>query len=105
MIGIQYMGLNFYKYYFLPKNGVDYRYDDIKYEAKLSMMRNRLTIYFRTDPKTHLKSPAALLREYLQLVSREYITVPVPSFEKDLEKYGIWNIPDEQRNMPKGGQN
>jgi hypothetical protein len=42
-----------------------------------------------------------VLREYLELVSKEYTIKPRRTFKMDMEKCGLWNMPDEQRIMPK----
>jgi serine/threonine protein kinase len=77
------------KYDFIP--GSDYRYDDPEYGTKLSMLRDQLTIYYEIDPGKHVKSPGTLLREYLQLVSKEYTIKPEQSFMADMKDCGLWN--------------
>ena len=89
------------KYDFIPKTKGGYGIiedseDDAMtnaYEGKLSILRNQLTIYHRTDPETHVKSPGTLLRQYLRLVSKEYTIEPKQFFKGDLENCGLWNNP------------
>jgi hypothetical protein len=101
-------GLILHRYDFIPESKGGYGIiedseDDATanaYEGKLSRLRNQLMIYCEIDPErvtynevSRLKSPPALLREYLELVSKGYTIKPIPTFKKDMEKCGLWNNP------------
>lgn len=82
---------------FCPKRGDQYGIQD-SYEAQLLQVMNELTTdYYRNDPdaetsyESQLGNLHALLREYLELVSKDCTIEPEQSFKKDMLKCGLWN--------------
>jgi hypothetical protein len=91
-------GLILHRYDFLPKSGGEYRYAD---EAKLKKLKSQLTIFYKTESTVETRneislweSPAALLREYLELVSKDYTIEPELTFMENMKDCGLWDNPN-----------
>ena len=92
-----------YRHTFLPKGENDPLAD--AYKTKVTNVRETIESYYSSDPESNIykisdyKSPATLLRDYLDLVSTGYTIEPIPSFKEDMIDCGLWNNPASNRKM------
>jgi hypothetical protein len=95
-----------YRHTFLPKREHDPLADADK--MKVTNLRETIESYYSSDPESNIykisdyKSPATLLREYLDLVSTGHTIEPIPSFKEDVIDCGLWNNPASNRKNASG---